>query len=106
MEGKPTSTWPTTRSRWNGRAQPGQDGPWNFIGAPELPNTGKFTWRPGPTVPPNIYLRLTVRDTAGNKAVAQTPDAQLIDLSVPEVSNIGLGGVGGPVSVNSADLKC
>ncbi len=84
-------------------AQPGPDGPWNFIGAAELPNTGRYTWRPGPNVPPKVYLRLTVRDTAGNKAVAQTPDPQLIDLSVPEVSNIGLGGEG--LGGNPADPR-
>ena len=60
---------------------------------------GAAEHRPAPpggpaTAPPNVYLRLTVRDTAGNKAVAQTPDPVLIDLSVPEVSNIGLGGAG------------
>ena len=33
-------------------------------------------------------LRLTVRDTAGNSAVAQTNEAILIDLSVPEVDGV------------------
>ena len=74
-------------------AQAGPDGPWNVIGAAELPNTGQMHWKPPANVPPSVYLRLTVRDTAGNKAVAQTPKPELIDLSVPEVSNIGLGGV-------------
>ncbi len=37
---------------------------------------------------------MTVRDTAGNRAVAQSQRPVLIDLSVPEVSNIGLGGAG------------
>ena len=75
-------------------AQSGPDAQWKLIGPGELPNTGRYAWQPTPDVPPNVYLRLTVRDTAGNKAVAQTADAQLIDLSVPEVSNIGLSGVG------------
>ena len=65
-----------------------------LIGPGELHNTGRYAWQPAPDVPPNVYLRLTVRDTAGNKAVAQTADAELIDLSVPEVTNIGLSGVG------------
>ncbi len=73
-------------------AQPGPDGPWNLIGAAELPNTGSVRWKPPANVPPSVYLRLTVRDTAGNKAVAQTPKPELIDLSVPEVTNIGLDG--------------
>ena len=75
-------------------AQSGPDAQWKLIGPGELPNTGRYAWQPTPDVPPNVYLRLTVRDTAGNKAVAQTADAQLIDLSVPEVTNIGLSGVG------------
>ena len=95
-------------------AQP--DGPWNVIGAAELPNTGAadpmyagtpepptglVRWKPPANVPPSVYLRLTVRDTAGNKAVAQTPKPELIDLSVPEVSNIGLG----DVNVNPPDPR-
>ena len=76
---------------WSAQARP--DGPWNVIGAAELPNTGSVRWKPPANVPPSVYLRLTVRDTAGNKAVAQTPKPELIDLSVPEVSNIGLDGV-------------
>jgi hypothetical protein len=70
-----------------------RDGPWTFIGAAQLPNTGKYTWQVPPNIPPSVYLRLTVRDTADNSAVAQTNDPVLIDLSVPEVTNIGLGGV-------------
>jgi hypothetical protein len=72
-------------------AQPGPDAQWNVIGAPELENTGHYEWQPTPDVPPNVFLRMTVRDTAGNKSVAQTATPELIDLSVPEVSNIGLG---------------
>ena len=73
-------------------AQPGPDAQWTPIGPGELPNTGRYAWQPTPDVPPNVYLRLTVRDTAGNRAVAQTNDPVLIDLSIPEVTNIGLGG--------------
>jgi hypothetical protein len=73
--------------------QPGPDAQWNPIGPAELPNTRRFEWQPPADVPPNVYLRLTVRDTAGNKAVAQTPKPVLIDLIVPEVSNLNLGGV-------------
>ena len=41
-------------------------------------------------VPPKVYLRLTVRDAAGNAAVAETKDPVLVDLSVPEPHLIGL----------------
>jgi hypothetical protein len=73
--------------------RPGPDVEWKPIGPAELPNTGRFDWQPPADIPPNVYLRLTVRDTAGNKAVATTPKPVLIDLVVPEVSNLGLGGV-------------
>lgn len=72
----------------------GPDAQWSPIGQPEMENSGSFSWQPGADVPPNVYLRMTVRDTAGNRSVAQTPKPVLIDLSVPEVTNIGLGGVG------------
>lgn len=68
-----------------------KDGPWNYIGSPELPNTGKHSWPVPPNAPASVYLRLTVRDTAGNTAVAQTSDPVLVDLTVPEVSVISLG---------------
>jgi hypothetical protein len=43
-------------------------------------------------VPPSIYLRLVVRDSAGNVAVAETLQPVLIDLNEPEVKIIGLAG--------------
>lgn len=69
-------------------ASPG--GPWEFIGEPQLPNTGRYTWTVPERTPPKVYLKLTVRDTAGNVAVAQTPDPVLIDLSVPEVGGVSV----------------
>jgi hypothetical protein len=68
-----------------------KDGPWFYIGDPELPNTGTFPWQVPSKAPPKVYLKLTVRDKAGNQAVAQTNEPILVDLSVPEVSFIGLG---------------
>ena len=70
-----------------------KEGPWAFIGGPELPNTGRHSWQVPANVPPSVYLRLTVRDTAGNTAVAQTNEPVLVDLTVPEVSVITLGAV-------------
>jgi hypothetical protein len=66
------------------------EGPWEFIGDPHLPNTGRYTWVVPPRTPPKVYLRLTVRDTADNTAVAQTPDPVLIDLTKPRVSRVGV----------------
>ncbi|MGH9675840.1 MAG: hypothetical protein ACRD36_01955, partial [Candidatus Acidiferrum sp.] len=67
-----------------------RDGPWNAIGPNALPNTGKFSWQVPANVPPAVYLRLTVRDTAGNVAVAKTNEPVLVDLSIPEVGAITL----------------
>jgi hypothetical protein len=63
------------------------EGPWSFIGDSQLPNTGKYIWNVPANFPPQVYLRLTVRDTAGNPAVARTDKPVLIDLSVPEAGN-------------------
>jgi len=41
------------------------DGPWDDI-AKGLPNTGKFNWRVDPGVGREVFLRLEVRDDAGN----------------------------------------
>jgi hypothetical protein len=74
--------------QWAERA----NGPWETIGAPELPNTGRFSWKLTSQVPPHVYLRLVVRDTAGNMAEAVTPQPILVDLNEPEAQFIGLSG--------------
>lgn len=73
-----------------------QDGPWKLIGGPlpntggPSPNTGQYPWRLPEGLPPRVYLRLTMRDLAGNDSHAQTPKPQLIDLSVPQTRIIGV----------------
>jgi hypothetical protein len=80
-----------------------KEGPWNSIGGEHLPNTlpagvppgdritGAYAWRlPEHNMPSRVYLKLTVRDTAGNLAVALTDKPVLIDLSVPETKVIGV----------------
>jgi hypothetical protein len=64
---------------WAAQAQ----GPWQTIHA-GLANTGRFAWQLPATLPSHVYLKLTVRDTAGNVAVAVTREPQLVDLSEPE----------------------
>jgi hypothetical protein len=54
---------------------------------PEGP-TGTFAWQLPDRIPSRVYLRLKVRDLAGNESVAQTPEPVLIDLTVPEVANV------------------
>ncbi len=71
-----------------------REGPWNPIGLGELPNTGKYTWAMQPNMPASVYLKLMVKDSAGNVAVAQTQEPLLIDLNIPEVNVLG-------ISVNS-----
>jgi hypothetical protein len=71
-----------------------RDGNWQVI-ARDLPNTPmSFDWKlpAGVILPPRVYLRLTVRDSAGNVCVAETPEPVLIDLSAPTVENISLAG--------------
>lgn len=67
-------------------AQP--QGPWLFIGEQQLPNTGNYLWQIGENTPPRVYLKLTVRDTAGNSATAVTPTPVMIDLTPPEVNRV------------------
>jgi hypothetical protein len=61
------------------------DGEWQSIGGGELPNTGEYVWQVPTNVPPHVYLRLLVRDMAGNESVAQTAQPVLVDLNEPEV---------------------
>jgi hypothetical protein len=66
------------------------DGPWEFIGGPELPHTGSFAWQvpPAAAAATSVYLKLTVRDGAGNVAVAVTEKPVVVDLNVPEVTGV------------------
>jgi hypothetical protein len=52
-------------------------GPWTSL-ATGLANTGQYFWRVEPSVPRRIYLKLEVRDQAGNVAEDRLPD--LIEL--------------------------
>lgn len=61
-----------------------ESGPWHTIAA-DLPNTGRYVWKMPENLPYMVYLRLEVRDLAGNLAVAQTPKPVLVDLQEPEV---------------------
>jgi hypothetical protein len=56
------------------------EGPWTTI-ATDLENVGEYAWRLGRDVPPRVFLRLEVRDAAGNVAVQQTQAA--VDLNLP-----------------------
>jgi hypothetical protein len=62
------------------------------VAGADLPNTGRYLWQVPANVPPAVFLKLTVKDQAGNIAVAQTQDALLVDLNIPEFQVIGLQG--------------
>jgi hypothetical protein len=57
---------------------PSRDGPWTAI-ATGLDNTGRYTWWMDSQVPPRVYLRLEVRDEAGNVGVSVMPEPIAID---------------------------
>ena len=66
-----------------------KDGPWEFIGGPRSRH-GRYAWQITERMPPEVFLRLTVCDMAGNVTVAQTADPVLIDLTEPEIANVGV----------------
>ncbi len=63
------------------------DGPWTPI-ALNLENTGRYSWKLPERLPVQIFMRLRVRDEAGNESVAATPEPQTVDLQEPEVESI------------------
>jgi len=60
-----------------------REGPWAPI-ANNIANSGKHSWQLPDRLPVEVYMRLRVKDLAGNEGVAVTPDPQLVDLSEPE----------------------
>lgn len=57
-------------------AKPG--GPWVTI-ATGLENTGRFVWRLDANAPERVFLRITVRDEAGNLETFETADPVALD---------------------------
>ena len=49
-------------------------GPWIPI-ALDLPNNGEYVWHPDPGTPPAVYMRLEVRDLAGNVSAIDSATA-------------------------------
>ncbi len=60
-----------------------REGPWHVI-AQNQANTGKHAWQLPENIPVQVYLRLRVRDLAGNEGIAVTPEPLLVDLTEPE----------------------
>jgi hypothetical protein len=65
------------------------NGPWTTI-VSALPNTGEFAWPAGPELPPDVYVKLEVRDQAGNVATAQTERPVRIDGLAPKARIRGI----------------
>ncbi len=59
-----------------------QDGPWINVSG-WVANSGQYVWEIEETVPARIYLKMTVRDEAGNEAVVKTPNSVVVDMSKP-----------------------
>lgn len=59
-------------------------GPWMPI-ATNLTNTGQHVWTLDSQLPPQLYLRIEVRDEAGNIGVHQTPQPLILHRSQPNV---------------------
>jgi hypothetical protein len=66
-----------------------RDGEWHEI-ASGLANSGRFSWLLAPNLPFKVYMRLIVRDLAGNVSTAETAEPVLVDLSEPEGRITGL----------------
>jgi hypothetical protein len=72
----------------------GAGGPWTPI-ATGLENTLGYRWRLDNRVPDRIYLRLEVRDEAGNVGTFETADAISLDRHRPEGRIRGIRPLGG-----------
>lgn len=59
------------------------DGKFSVIAA-GLPNTGQYLWQFDPRSPRSLYLRLEVRDDAGNIALDQLTDPIQIEGLIPK----------------------
>jgi hypothetical protein len=65
------------------------EGPWQPISG-DIANTGRHPWQMPADLPFKVYLRLQVKDLAGNVATADTQEPVLVDLTEPEGKITGL----------------
>jgi len=64
-----------------------------FGTAQRVANTGTYPWKLPPNMPSHrVYLRISARDTAGNVAVARTPQPIEVDLQKPVAKIQGIVG--------------
>jgi hypothetical protein len=62
---------------------PSATGPWTVL-ASGLENTGEYHWRIDARIPDRIYIRLEVRDEAGNMRAVESPQPVTIDRIRPQ----------------------
>ena len=48
-----------------------------------LENSGRFLWAINPSLPQQIFLRLEIRDAAGNMGIYESTDPTALDLTSP-----------------------
>ncbi len=65
------------------------DGPWTTI-VSALPNSGRFAWPADPQLPAEVFLKLDVRDKAGNLTTVTTPNAIGIEGLAPKARIRGI----------------
>lgn len=64
-------------------------GAWKPV-ATRLQNSGSYSWEVGRTVPEQVFLRLQVRDRAGNVQVVDSTEPVTIDRSRPNARLVGV----------------
>jgi hypothetical protein len=69
------------------------DGPWTII-ASGVPNQGSYAWRLDNRAPERLYLKLDVRDEAGNVGTFVTPDAVSLTRVKPQGKIRGVRPIG------------
>ncbi|HEX4148932.1 MAG TPA: Ig-like domain repeat protein [Pirellulales bacterium] len=77
-------------------------GPWTVL-ASGLENSGHYDWRPDSRVPDRMYLRLEVRDEAGNIQTVESPDPLTIVRTRPQGRILGVRPVGDSARKLDAD---
>jgi hypothetical protein len=70
---------------WAERAE----GPWNVIVANHANTSEGYSWKVPQDIPVSVFLRLQVRDEAGNVGTAVTSEPQLVDTIEPEGHLLG-----------------
>ncbi len=67
-----------------------RQGPWQVL-AKGLRNTGQYRWTPNAEVGPQAYVKLVVKDLAGNQSTSETLQPVLLDdLSRPRARILGI----------------